>query len=63
MSGSWSISGGTALSGSDVDALLLLAPAPEETEAGERPTKRRLGGTLAAAAEAEAGTDAILPVS
>jgi hypothetical protein len=58
MSVSCSISGGTALSGSDgALLLLLLAPAPEETEAGDRPMKRRLGGTPAGA---EAGTDAIL---
>jgi len=50
-----------------VDALLLLlAPAPEETEAGERPMKRRLGGTVegaaASTAGAGAGADAITDV-
>lgn len=54
MSGSWSISAGTALSGTavaDVDALLDEDACPAAAaEAGERPIKRRFGGAAASAA-------------
>lgn len=54
MSGSWSISAGTAFKGTagvDVDALLDEDACPAAAaDAGERPIKRRFGGAAASAA-------------